>query len=45
MVQDAIAAVNLDAGDETAAIGEMRNAGAALVTLDDALALVAGAVA
>ena len=45
VVQDAIAAVNLDADDEIAAIGEMRDAGAALVTLDDALALVAGALA
>ena len=40
VVRDAIAAVNLKPGDETGALDEMRAAGAAIVTLDDALALV-----
>ena len=40
VVRDAIAAVNLKPGDETRAIDEMRAAGAAIITLDEALALV-----
>ncbi len=43
VVQDAIAAVNLQAGDEAAALDEMLAAGAKLVTLDDARALLGGA--
>jgi nicotinamidase/pyrazinamidase len=42
VVRDAIAAVNLRPGDETAALREMEAAGAGLVTLDQALALVGG---
>ena len=40
VVREAIAAVNLKPGDETEAIDEMRAAGADIVALDDALALV-----
>ena len=40
VVRDAIAAVNLKPGDETRAIDEMRAAGAEIITLDEALALV-----
>ena len=40
VVREAIAAVNLRPGDETGAIDEMRAAGADIVTLDEALALV-----
>ena len=40
VVRDAIAAVNLKPGDETGALEEMRAAGAAIVSLDEALALV-----
>ena len=40
VVRDAIAAVNLKPGDELGAIDEMRAAGADIVTLDEALALV-----
>lgn len=40
VVREAIAAVNLKPGDETAALDEMRAAGADIVGLDDALALV-----
>ena len=40
VVRDAIAAVNLKPGDEAAALREMEAAGAGLVTLDQALALV-----
>ena len=40
VVREAIAAVNLKPGDETGALEEMRAAGAALVSLDEALALV-----
>ncbi len=43
VVRDAIAAVNLKPGDEAAALREMEAAGAGLVTLDQALALVGGA--
>lgn len=42
VVGDAIAAVNLQSGDEAAALGEMRAAGAGIRTLDEALALVGG---
>ena len=41
VVTDAIAAVNLRAGDEAAALDEMRGAGAALVSLTDALTRIA----
>ena len=40
VVREAIAAVNLQPGDELGALDEMRAAGAELVTLDDALARV-----
>ena len=40
VVRDAIAAVNLTPGDETGALDEMRAAGADIIALDDALALV-----
>lgn len=40
VVRDAIAAVNLQAGDGAAALREMQASGAGLVTLDQALALV-----
>ena len=43
VVRDGIAAVNIKAGDETAAISEMRKAGARLIAIDEALAMVAGA--
>ncbi len=43
VVQEAIAAVNRQAGDEAAALDAMRAGGAELVTLDEALALVARA--
>ncbi len=43
VVRDAIAAVNLKPGDESGALEEMRAAGADIVGLDDALALIAGA--
>ena len=43
VVREAIAAVNLKPGDEAAALREMEAAGAGLVTLDQALALVGGA--
>ena len=44
VVRDAIAAVNLTPGDETGALDEMRAAGADIIALDDALALVDGGV-
>ena len=40
VVREAIAAVNLQPGDETRALDEMRAAGAALLSLDDALAAI-----
>jgi nicotinamidase/pyrazinamidase len=43
VVREAIAAVNLQPGDETSALEEMRGAGADLIHLDAALALVRGA--
>ena len=43
VVHEAIAAVNLKAGDETEAIDQMRTAGADIVALDAALSRVGGA--
>lgn len=43
VVREAIAAVNLQPGDETEALDEMRAAGANLIALDAALARVGGA--
>lgn len=42
VIREAIAAVNLNPGDEAAALGEMRTAGAELVSLADALSRVGG---